>query len=273
MGKRGFFLLLCVLAWASLAHAQRTTREEQYLLTVGAGIAHPSVLYAPRDNPAIYSQNQHFKIQALGLLQNSNFSAGTAGFHLMAGNGLLGGQLGVEVGLPGAASINVMGGFGVEIRPIRTAMGLQCQLGLAGGISVGCTQIGVLVNPEGGFRWGTVVGRPGVLLASPVPVSTGIALDLGRHIVLALDAGSAFGGAMTSNWGFNVLPALGIRTQILDLNAGWGVPVLTSGGAGGNSAVPLGLVAALGLRLGKRVYVSAGTNDSAWAWMQTTIRF
>lgn len=269
----GLASLLFLLASVSSARAARTTREEQYLLMVGAGVAHPSLLYTPRDNPAVYSQNQHFKVQAIGLLPASSLNAGTAGFHLMAGNGVIGGQLGVEVGFPGVTPVTLLAGVGAEIRPIRTAIGLQCQLGVSGGLTVGCSQLGFLVNPEGGFRFGLLFGRPGVLFGSPFPVATGVALSLGRYIVLALDAGATIAAPSGSSWGFNLLPALGVRTSILDFNAGWGFPLLTSSGAGTNSAVPLGLVAGLGLRLGKRFYLSVGTNDSAWLWAQTSVRF
>lgn len=271
-------LVIAVSAVSSVltepAYAARTTREEQYLLMVGAGVAHPSVLHTPRDNPAIYSQNQHFKIQALGIVPSSQFNAGTAGFHLIAGNGVIGGQLGVEMGFPGASPIQFLGGVGVEIRPIRTAVGLQCQLGVSGSLTVSCSQLGFLINPAGGLRVGVLLGRAGVAFSTPFPVAAGMALSLGQYIVLALDAGTAFGAPSGANTlGFNLLPALGIRTPILDVNVGWGLPIVNSSGAGTSSAVPLGLVAGLGLRLGKRFYLSAGTNDAAWLWLQTTVRF
>ncbi len=257
-----FFLGVSQAAWASKV-------EDSYLLSTGAGVSDPSVLNGLRDNPAGLALNEKAKLQMLGLASSSTFNPITMGLHAILGNGTVGGQFGAELGIPGAFAPAVRGGFAVNIKAIKTAIGVGCQVTFGGAIGLSCPGIGLLINPEGPFHVGLELGLYGLLGGfGSFPVSAGAAFEIAKIFTLALDAGTSIGGG---TGGISLMPAAGFQIAIVQVTAGYGFSVL-SGTQGTGAFVPGGFTAGLGLSLGK-IHIMGHYNHSSWMMLSLAYRF
>lgn len=252
------FPFLSLTAWAASNKA-----ETAYLLSAGAGVSAPSLYNGTRDNPSAVAFNSGVRLQALGIAWSPTFNPITTGVHLILGNGTVGGQVGMEMAIPGAISPVVRGAIAGYIKAIKTAVGLNCQVSLASAVSVSCGNLGLLFNPEGTLRGGLTLGLAGLFGgAAGFPVAAGAALNLAQMFTLALDAGTTIGGAAA---GVSLVPALGFRIAMVQLSAGYGFSI--------GSAAASGFTAGAGVLLGKSFHLMAHYNHLSWGMVSAVYRF
>lgn len=251
------FAALLTIAPSSMAWSAPNPAEESYLLSAGAGVSAPSLYNGLRDNPAVVSFTSGLRLQALGLASSSAITPTTAGVHVILGNGMVGGQFGMELTVPGAFAPALRGAVAVSIRAIKTAVGLSCQVGLGSAVSVSCANLGLLFNPSGPFRVGLALGLSG-LGGGGFPVAIGAAVEIAKLVTLAVDGGTTIGGASTS---VDLLPAAKVRIAMFQFSAGYGLGAWA------------GFTLGVGALLGKSFHLMAHYNHGTWGLISAVFRF
>lgn len=258
-----FLLPLALALLAPLPAHAAAGAEDAHLLSVGAGIASPSMTSALGENPAGLVFNHRFRFLAQAATENDDFSPIGVGGGLFAGNG----SVGAGLTLLGFESGSMVLGWGLaaEIPGLDLSWGFTGSHVIAGsgqavaaGSSFGL-DTGILLNGKGKSRFGFTLFD---VLDNIDAIGAGWAYDLSSAATFALDG--AYGtGAKT----IAIKPSLGIRLPGFHIASGYGFGV---SGDGGNR-IRDGVSLAVGIPFGKNFAIQAYYNQIARYYAGLTI--
>jgi hypothetical protein len=242
--------ILTTLLLASPALAAKGGDDLARIMPVGGGIAVPSVTFewsagSALNNPAGFAFNSDPKIALVGATDENDFNPLGFGGGASIGNGSIGGGL-AYFGSTGAGSNGrLVGDVGFEIKAIRSAFGAACSMGLSGGVTLSCNRFGYGFNQEGQFRAGAAITTGGPRLG----VDAGVAFELGREALIAVDAGIPTGSGQS----FHLVPAFGYLGRSIQITAGYGFD-LGSGAQPGS--LPDEFFGGLGFVIGRSAHLA-----------------
>jgi hypothetical protein len=236
-----------------------SVREENHILSVGGGIASPSVTSALGENPAGLSNNQTSKI--LGQMAAGNDELNPLGYGggFFFGNGSVGGGValqgfnnntngstgsilllnwGLAADIPG---LNIAWGF-TGTRTIRKSGEVR---GTGSG-TTWCVDTGIIFNPKGDSRVGFTLFQ---VLDDIDAVGAGWAYDLSAWATFALDATYTTTAKTTV-----AKPALSIQLPGFQISSGYGVRVQGDNWSWIRQGLSLGVGVPLGRTLGFQAY-------------------
>jgi hypothetical protein len=269
----GRFIFFGMMIFPQLALAMGMDDfEMNHFISVGAGIATPSLSSSMGENAAGLQYNQEFKFVGEGALTNNNTgSIGLGGLFLL-GNGFVGGGAGIRTfngqGNNGGSITFLDFGMGAKIDAINLAFGatgtytLQ-QNGPTTGTGSGAslnTDVGFLINPNGIFRGGLT----GYQLLSPTPtVGAGMAIDFSDWSTFAVDSTMD----IHAN-GLVVKPGFGIHLMDFQLAIGYGICLDTTG----YNWIRQGGSIALGIRIAYNFHLQMYYNQLALYYLGLAVR-
>ncbi len=188
------------------------------LLSIGAGIASPSVTSALGENPAGLVSNETPKL--LGVISTENNSwdpLGYGGF-FFTGNGAVGAGIGVQ-NYSGAASGSALQfGVAAEITQIATTIGASGSYALSNGVSDRFgADLGLQFNSRGPFKVGLAAFNVNGGVDS---FGAGLSYDANTNARIVID------GSVNNDFkGLRLKPALGITVQKFQITYGYGIDV------------------------------------------------
>ena len=234
-------LVILGICFGTLSNAA-SNNEDAHLISVGAGIASPSVTSAIWENPAGLVYNQEFKLLGFGYTENSSVGITDGGGGLFLGNGSIGGGLKVETS---GGSSTLTAGIGFDVNAINTAFGAACGSSLGSTISITCSDFGLIYNPAGPTRFGF-----DILTSGNAILGAGLAHDITSDATIDLDA-----GIPTSGGGLTLKPGVAVHSTVVQVAVGYGFNVSSSSGGAGN--IRTGFAAGLGINLSKTFHAQA----------------
>jgi hypothetical protein len=241
-----------------------TGGETEHLLSVGAGIASPSITSAIGENPAGLVNNQRLKLLASAYSAgNDSFDPLGYGATLFTGTGSVGLGLGYQGRTGDGTTGSLVYGLAGEISALKMALGVAGSFALedqGGGGRVGL-DVGALFNSKGDLTFGvTAFGVEG----GPDAYGAGIAYAMRSGARLALDA-----GVNNDLEGLRIKPGLLVSVDKIQLAFGYGLKVTDGGG----SHIGDGLSLGLGFELGQNFHFQAYYNQLAKYFLGLTFRF
>jgi hypothetical protein len=236
MNKYGMFLIAMVGVFTLSSSARASSyssssgSEEDHLLSVGGGIASPSVTSALGENPAGLSNNRSFKLLGAAAAGNNKLNPLGYGGGIFFGNGSVGGGVALQGfnNNTDGASGNVLllnWGLAADITGLNIAWGFTgthtiSRSGTVRGTGSGttwCIDTGLIFNPKGDSRVGVTLFQ---VLDEVDAIGLGWAYDLSPWATFALD-----GSYTTSAKTTIAKPSLYIRLPGFHISSGYGVRV------------------------------------------------
>lgn len=242
-----------------------------HMISVGGGIASPSKTSALGENPAglVYNTDQRV-LGALGATNSSLNPLGVGG-SFFAGNGSVGGGIGLQTFTGqgnSAGNITLLNyGLAAEIESLNVAFGAMGtytlnQTGITTGTGSGGAwnaNLGMLYNPKGTVRVGgtlfQVVGGVGA-------VGAGIAADANPWATFVLD-----GAYDPQSKGSTLKPGLGIHMDDFQLSYGYGINI-----QGSDGWIRQGSSVGLGIQLSQTVHLQGYYNQLALYYLGLSVR-
>jgi hypothetical protein len=251
--------LSLLLAWSAAAGAAGAPDSS---LTLGAGIAAPSVASAFFENPSGLAHATGARL--LGAADtDSTDPLGVVGL-LLQGTGSVGAALGLQnftgIGRTGGTSTMVDWGLAAELPGSRLALGTAGNLSTSGGSSFSDIALGASINPRGPVRLGVSAFD---ITSSTWILGAGIADDISPEFSVALD------GESDSSWhGLTIKPGMAVRIDKVQLSVGWGLELDDSG----RRRIPSGGTIGLGLELSQSLVLQGYYNQFAKYYAGFTAR-
>lgn len=267
----GFFLIcLPHLSWA----LGMDDFEMNHTLSVGAGIASPSVTSSLFENPAGLSYNLQTKFLAEGGSTNNNFNPIGLGGLFFLGNGFVGGGIGVQTfnGQGDNAGLLTQLDFGIaaEISSMNISFGatgsyLIQRSGFPQGAwynSNWSSDVGLIYNPRGEVRLGVTAFN---VINGVDAIALGIAGDASSWATFVLD------GSMNPRTatGKVLKPAMGIHLMDFQFTLGYGLPLDN----GSDNWIRRYSSFGLGIRLSYNWHFQAYYNQLALYYLGLTVKF
>ena len=229
--------LLCLISVAISTNAWAYGMEDfetPHALSVAAGVASPSVTTAITENPAGLAYNQQFKIMAEGTTNTYVFDTIGMGGTLYAGNGFVGGGLGLSTFSNTATAPFTQGilnaGIGMQITAINLAFGTSFHYAIwnttgantywGTNATWGITA-GILGRPNGPLRVGVSAYQIGT---GAEFVGLGVTFEPSDWANITVDANQYIRGPGTV-----LKPGLAIHFYNFQMGLGYGIPLLVGG--------------------------------------------
>ena len=236
--------------------------ESMNLLSIGAGIASPSVTSALSENPAGLVSNETPKI--LGVISTENNSwdpLGYGGF-FFTGNGAVGAGIGVQNYSGVANGSTLQFGVAAEITQLAMTIGASGSYALSNGIGDRFgADLGLQFNARGPFKVGLAAFN---VNGGPDSYGAGFSYDANPNARIVLDA------SVNNNFdGLRLKPALGITVQKFQITYGYGIKVDNTVG----SFIRDGSALGLGYEFGHAFQLQGYYNQIAKYYVAGMFRF
>lgn len=246
--------------------------ELNHLLSVGGGIASPSVTSALGENPAGLMYNTRTKVQAATATGSESLNPVGFGGLLFGGNGFVGGGIGLQGfnnQTEGGGQILLLNwGLAAEFTSLNMAFGFTGtrtlhRSGVVMGTGSGttwCVDTGVIINPHGSSRYGLTLFQ---ILDSVDAIGAGWAIDASSWSTFALD-----GTYSPDSKSAVVKPGLSLQFDGFQMSSGYGFRAVGDSG----SWIRQGLSLGVGFNLGDHMFAQMYYNHIALYYGGITFR-